>query len=131
MDKNNILRGEVKDWFEQAQEDLKTAKYNLEGRIYYASAFFSQQAVEKALKAYHIYKKTGFRKTHSVNSLAKGLGLSKEFLSKIVELEEIHRIARYPGISEKIPSKEIGKDDAINFYNIAQEVLEWVEVRLK
>ena len=71
------------------------------------------------------------RKTHSINSLAKDLKLPEKLLIKIIELEEIHRTARYPGISEKIPSEEIEKVDAINFYNIAQEVLRWVEVRLK
>jgi HEPN domain-containing protein len=103
----------------------------LQGKIYYASAFFSQQAVEKILKAYYIQEKRSMKKTHSVSSLAKDLKLPKKFLPKIVELEEIHRVARYPGISEKIPSEEIEKSDAINFYNIAQEVLIWIKAKLK
>ncbi len=125
------MKIEVKDWFRQASEDLKTAKYNLEGDIFYASAFFSQQVVEKVLKAYYIKLRGELKKTHSVNSLAKDLKLPKNLSVKIVELEEIHRIARYPGVSEKIPSEEIEKVDAINFYNIAVEVLKWVEIRLK
>lgn len=122
---------EITDWLKQAQADLNTSKYNLQGKIYYASAFFSQQAVEKVLKAYYIQEKKDLKKTHSVRTLAKDLNLPKEFLSKIVELEEIHRIARYPGTSQKIPSEEIEETDATNFYNIAQEVLEWIEVKLK
>ena len=37
-------------WWEQSEEDLATARSNLESGRYYASAFFSQQAAEKALK---------------------------------------------------------------------------------
>lgn len=41
-------------WLRQAERDLNTAKVNLRERIYDASAFFSQQAAEKALKAFYI-----------------------------------------------------------------------------
>lgn len=125
------MKIEISDWIKQAQVDLGTARYNLQGKIYYASAFFSQQSVEKALKAYYIQEKNTIKKTHSVSSLAKELKLPKELLSKIIELEEIHRTARYPGISQKIPSEEIEEEDAINFCNIAQEVLKWIEIKLK
>lgn len=37
-------------WLDQAQADLKTAKDCLKDGNYYASAFFSHQAAEKALK---------------------------------------------------------------------------------
>ena len=45
MDKN------VQDWWRQAEADLDTAIFNLNGKKYYASVIFAQQAAEKALKA--------------------------------------------------------------------------------
>ncbi|MBS7609792.1 HEPN domain-containing protein [Candidatus Bathyarchaeota archaeon] len=37
-------------WLDQALVDLKTARHYSEDGNYYASAFFSQQAADKALK---------------------------------------------------------------------------------
>ncbi|MDW7977632.1 MAG: HEPN domain-containing protein, partial [Candidatus Caldarchaeum sp.] len=58
-------------WFEQAEADLKTARDCLEDGNYYAAAFFSQQAAEKALKGL-LYSK-GYRAliTHSVAELVE------------------------------------------------------------
>ncbi len=41
----------VAHWWEQAEEDLDTARHNAEGGKYYAAAFFCHPAAEKALKA--------------------------------------------------------------------------------
>ncbi|MEM0481575.1 MAG: HEPN domain-containing protein [Nitrososphaerota archaeon] len=41
-------------WLDQAKADMKTAKDCLETENYYASAYFAQQAAEKALKGYYI-----------------------------------------------------------------------------
>jgi HEPN domain-containing protein len=56
-------------WLDQAIADLKTAKDCSKDKNYYASAFFAQQAAEKALKGF-LYSK-GFRAliTHSVTEL--------------------------------------------------------------
>jgi len=51
------MRKEVSRLWEQALEDLDTAKKLLEVEKYYASVFFAEQAVEKALKALFIKKK--------------------------------------------------------------------------
>ena len=42
---------EYQKWFAQALRDLRTAENSLNSGDYYACAFWSQQAVEKALKA--------------------------------------------------------------------------------
>ncbi len=45
------MRKETENWFKQAKADLKTAGDCLKTDNYYASAFYSQQSLEKALKA--------------------------------------------------------------------------------
>ncbi|GBC84563.1 hypothetical protein HRbin11_00994 [bacterium HR11] len=45
-------REEARRWLDQARADLKTARDCLKDGDYYASAFFAQQASEKALKGF-------------------------------------------------------------------------------
>ena len=48
---------EVENWWKQAQRDLISANNSLNAKDFYLSAFMSQQAVEKALKAVLIKEK--------------------------------------------------------------------------
>jgi HEPN domain-containing protein len=43
---------EAERWLNQAKNDLEAAKWNSEGKFYAHACFLSQQAAEKALKAY-------------------------------------------------------------------------------
>lgn len=87
-------------WLDQAEADIKTAKDCLSTENYYASAFFSQQAAEKALKGF-LYSK-GFRAiiTHSVVDLLEEASKSessfKEFVDYGKELDRHYIGARYP-----------------------------------
>lgn len=51
------MRAEIRIWWDQATADLRTSEVNLRADCYYASVFFAQQAVEKALKALVLKKK--------------------------------------------------------------------------
>lgn len=95
---NNVREG--LRWFEQAEADLKTSRDCLEDGNYYASAFFSQQSAEKALKGF-LYSK-GYRAlvTHSVTELLEESGKSKRSLKEFVnygkELDRHYIGSRYP-----------------------------------
>ena len=87
-------------WLDQAEADLKTAQDCAEDGNYYASAFFAQQAAEKALKGF-LYSR-GYRAliTHSVvelleeaQKLEQGFGLLLD-LGK--ELDRHYIGSRYP-----------------------------------
>ncbi|NIS70807.1 MAG: HEPN domain-containing protein [Proteobacteria bacterium] len=43
---------ESKRWLEQAEYDLRTAQWNAQGKLYAPACFWTQQATEKAAKAY-------------------------------------------------------------------------------
>lgn len=87
-------------WLDQAQADLKTARDCAEDGNYYASAFFAQQAAEKALKGF-LYSK-GYRAliTHSVVELLEEARKCEESFSLLVDLgKELDRHyigSRYP-----------------------------------
>ena len=117
-------------WFRQGELDLNSAKYLLDGKIYYASAFYCQQCVEKTLKAFLIKDKKELIKTHSVRKLSKILNLPDELQDKIVKLEDIERLARYPvGDGEDLSVKYSEKDVEM-FLKIAEEVVEWIRNKM-
>lgn len=122
---------EVNNWWKQALHDLKAAEYNLEGEMLDTASFLSQQAVEKALKSLYLQEKRILKKTHSVSGLAKELGLPNFLISKIAELEPVYQRTRYPDIAQKIPAEDFEKLDVEEFVNIAHEVIEWIEKKLK
>jgi len=125
------MEEEISNWWRQALHDLKAAEYNFEGDLLDTASFLSQQSVEKALKALYIQERHLLKKTHSISNLAKDLGLPSSLLVKISELEPIYQKTRYPDIAQKIPAEDFEKTDVEDFINTAQEVIEWVEKKLK
>ena len=121
------MREEVHNWMKQAENDLTAAKNSIISKDYYVSAFMSQQAVEKILKALVLKDKKELIKTHSILRLAKLMNLPRELLVKISKLEPIYQETRYPDVSSKIPSEEFEEKDANEFLKIAIEVLEWTK----
>lgn len=87
-------------WLDQATADLKTARDCLADGNYYASAFFAQQAAEKALKGF-LYAR-GFRAlvTHSVVELLREASGWEPRLGTLMDLgRELDRHyigSRYP-----------------------------------
>ncbi|MEM1586990.1 MAG: HEPN domain-containing protein [Candidatus Bathyarchaeia archaeon] len=116
-------------WLDQASADLKTAKDCLDDGNYYASAFFSQQAAEKALKGF-LYSK-GYRAllTHSVMDLleeaSKIEGAFRNFLDYGRELDRHYIGSRYPNLYPSGP--------AYKYYTreIAEECLSYAESILR
>lgn len=95
---NNLREG--LRWLEQAEADSKTARDCLEDANYYASAFFSQQAAEKAAKGF-LYSR-GFRAliTHSVVDLIEEASKFQKSFQELIDLgKELDRHyigSRYP-----------------------------------
>lgn len=64
----------------RARKDLETAKANINIEQFYASAFFSHQATEKALKALYLSKKGEIWKIHDLVTLAEELGAPNDVI---------------------------------------------------
>ena len=78
--------------------------------------------VEKALKSL-LLKKSILNKTHNITNMARILKLPSNLILKVSELEPVHQESVYPDVSIKIPVENYDEEDAINFFNIAKEVL--------
>ena len=90
------MKEETKNWLKKAEEDLGTAEDCLKSKRFSASAFFCQQAIEKALKALEIERLGKFDKTHDLYFLGKKLNLPKELVDICEEISEYYVETRYP-----------------------------------
>ena len=120
------------DWIESSLNDLNRAQMCLKMNDFECTCFYSQQAVEKILKAY-LLKYGNFLKTHSLVKLAQrcsnyGLDLSN-FVQELKNLEIHYSAARYPNakISYRVEySEELAKwclETAIKIINIVLKLL--------
>lgn len=123
-------------WLDQAEADLKTARDCLKDGNYYASAFFSQQAAEKALKGL-LYSR-GYRAllTHSVTELleeASKLSLSfTAYLDYGRELDRHYIGSRYPNLYPSGPAyKYYTKEIAERCVSYAESILREAERLLR
>lgn len=128
------MRTEVRVWWEQAKADFVTAEANLREKRYYASVFFCQQAVEKALKAY-VLKRTRNPQSsemfsHSLIFLARTCRLPGKFHSFMRDLTSEYVNTRYPSATEEPP--EVLYDEKIASRTLAsgKEVVQWIEKHL-
>jgi HEPN domain-containing protein len=128
------MRGEVRAWWEQAIADLDTAEANLKEQRYYASVFFCQQAVGKALKAYTLKKTRNPQLpemfSHSLIHLARICHLPERFYSFMRELTSEYVNPRYPTAAEEPPNVLYDKTIASRTLVSAKEVLEWIDKHL-
>jgi HEPN domain-containing protein len=120
------MRPEVKRWLSLAKDDLKSAKANLSAKVFYISAFLSQQSVEKALKAVLISKTRKLIKTHDLVLLGRHVGLPKQLIKSCETLNTVYIESRY-GDTGDLPSKKFGRKIASELLEIAKEVLQWSE----
>jgi len=121
-----------KEWLEQAVEALDTANVLIITEKYYASAFYSQQAAEKALKSFVLYLGKDPGKTHSLTELAEilekeGVQIPVKIKENLMVLSPHFIISRYPDAANGVPYKQYNKSIAEDLYNRVKEVIEWVK----
>jgi len=122
------MKEEIKRWLEKAKSDFKQAKDNVHIENYDLASFLSQQATEKALKAYQLKKEKKFSKTHDILFLARRLGLPDGLIEKCDKLNPVYIETRYPDASGQF--EDFTKEESLEDILIAEEVLEWIEKNL-
>jgi len=125
------MREEVKNWFKQAEADLRSAKNSKNCYDYYMSVFASQQAAEKALKGLCLFKLKEFPKGHSIIYLAQKVDVPKHMLSGIRDLNPEYLSTRYPDMAAGVPAELYDADIAARHLKTAEEVVEWVKGQIQ
>jgi|SRR3989338_2690183 len=126
------MREEIKNLWEQANVDLKTAMNSLKSGDYYASVFWCQQSIEKALKSYIILsKKESPKQIHSLVKLGRMANIPQKFESTLKKISPEYYITRYPDASGEVPYKLYKKEDNLEILKDAEEVLKWINTQMK
>ncbi|GAB6945712.1 HEPN domain-containing protein [Vulcanisaeta sp. JCM 14467] len=126
---------EYQKWFAQALRDLRTAENSLNSGDYYACAFWSQQAVEKALKALLISRGKVVR-GHDLVELGyiirDELHMDvSQIMDNLRELTTHYTTARYPDAANGVPYEIYTEGMARRILEKAREVMEWVRQNLQ
>lgn len=125
------MRKEVLDWLNSAGDDLKTARTLLENMVFYASAFYSQQAAEKALKAVHIHKLKKISTLHNIVEISREVGAPQEIVDSCRRLNPHYVQSRYPDAANAIPADVYDKKIADDLIEKSGKVLAWCENQAK
>jgi HEPN domain-containing protein len=120
-----------KDWIIKAGNDFNSANKLIMGPdpIIDTACYHCQQASEKYLKAYLIYKNIDFDKTHDLNDLKDKCPISDKDL-KGIDFKNMNSFAvdiKYPGEEIELPSLEETKE----YLGIAKLVKEIVENKIQ
>lgn len=118
-------------WFEKAKESLDDAISSFASHRYGLTAFCSQQALEKLLKAAIIHLKNERpRKVHDLLPLLRdsGLELSKDDKLELTKISKFYFLVRYPDINrEFFASPEIAQETLEK----TKEIFQWIKNKLK
>ncbi len=124
------MRQEIMNWWEQANADLLVAKDNLQKHPY-VTAFFSQQAVEKGLKALYLLKfQKSAPKTHDLTALCDNLKVPERLRIIAENLTPSYTFSRYPDVAKTIPAKFYSVEHASTLLTKATEALQWIRKEL-
>jgi len=127
-----IVGVEEQRWLRQAEKDLESARDSSKAEHYEWACFQSQQAAEKALKAF-LYSK-GLRAilTHSIRDLILDCSkYEKDFsnlLSRGKTLDGYYASTRYPDslVGNEIPAHYYSEEDANRCISYAESILRTV-----
>lgn len=127
------MRREVRLWINAAHEDLVDADDAMHRGRWFRAAFFSQQAVEKALKAmFFVVRREEPPHIHTVTELYKLLKeanftLPQELEDQLYILNKYYTVTRYPDAANGLPSETVDRVESERAYNLARSVVRVVE----
>ena len=119
----------------QAERDLEDAKFLQEGKRYNLACFMSQQAGEKAVKAYLYQRGAEDVWGHSLADLcedAKLMNMMFDIIKSLaILLDKYHDLTRYPNfLPGGIPAETYDEVDAERAIYVAEEVISFVKVQM-
>lgn len=118
----------TRDWWVQAQADLRHARYALEGGHYEWACFAAQQAAEKGVKALFEHRGariTGHVLTRMLQALQDlGVEVEPTLISVAKVLDKFYIPTRYPnGLVEGAPTEFYTREEAEHALHCAEQIL--------
>ena len=133
MKKLSDFSVDARSWLDFAKYDLKTAKWDLKGKIFTSSCYASQQAAEKSIKALILSNGKVIPKVHSLDRLLSELKKMGEDISGIEKsaqiLDKYYISTRYPG-QYGGPDGLYGESDAHSAITAAKLILQFVQNKI-
>lgn len=120
------------EWMRQADYDLDTAQFMLDGGRRFYSVFMAHLAVEKALKGiYHQKLKKMPPKTHNLVFLAEesGIVMDDDRRRFLTDLTTAQISTRYPQDMAQL-QKEFSESIATEILKSSREVVKWAKTLL-
>jgi len=103
----------------------------LEQGVYYASAFYAQQAAEKSLKAVYITQFKKMSVKHNIVSLSEEFGAPPEIRKACRKLNPHYVQARYPDAANAIPAEACDDEMAQELLEESRKVFGWSEKQVQ
>jgi len=120
------MREESENWWKQAVKDMESAERIMGPGDYYVSAFLSQQAVEKALKALLIQETGNFPRIHNIVELSRKVSASQRVIELCAKINPAYTATRYPDVAS-----DFDKGEVEEIIDSAREVLEWTRKKMR
>jgi len=100
--------------------------------LYYAASWFSQQAVDKGLKALYIEMRATFPpRTHNLNSLAVEVNAPTDVAIDVAVVNPAFDMARYPASNTgPAPVDAVTLVHATSHLDAAERVMQWIDEQL-
>lgn len=126
------MREETKWWLAQSEADLRAAKNSLKSKDYHTSVFSIHQAVEKALKALYINRKSSsLMKSHNLLQFGKILEVPSPHMNLLVKLSPEYMLSRYPDASYGVPAERYTEEIVKEYITQGEKVIEWARSQIK
>ena len=121
-----------KEWFRQAEYDLKTVDVMFHGRRYIYAIFMCHLALEKALKGLYVIRfKELAPKTHNLIYLAEKINLTipAPMYNSLFTLNRVSVPTRYPEDLQKMV-KSYSKAKTMRVLKESEKILQWLKKQL-
>jgi HEPN domain-containing protein len=132
MEVKGGIMNRYQDWLRQAQNDLEWAAHSFDGGFYSQTCFISQQAGEKALKAYCHFKGLDTIRTHSLYLIIKELGENGILEENAKQLDLYYISARYPdAFPAGAPFEMLTQEQAESALKAARDMYQTIANRIE
>lgn len=128
---------EAQRWFRQAEFDWNSGRWSLEGEFFADACFKSQQAAEKAVKAFCYARGARALDLHSVKRLFEQAdrflpGIADRFQTLAIRLDKFYTSTRYPdAVPDGSPFEFFSREEAEEALRWAAEILDFVRSDMK